>query len=93
MHSLSRGKKGGRGLKTGDLVVFALRPLQNIWLLFKVLFLFSSLKCSYKPEFYMLAACWSSFSFALPKIKICCLYFKMSGGFITPAANWGGKKG
>lgn len=55
-------------------------------------FLFSSLKCSYEPEFYMLVACWSNFSFGLPKIKICCLYFKMSNGFITLAANRAGKK-
>lgn len=72
-----------------DLVVFALWPLQNIWALIQspFFFLFSSLKCSYEPKFDMLAACWSNFSFGLPKIKICCLHFKMSNGLITPAAN------
>lgn len=40
----------------------------------------------------MLAACWSNFSFGLPKIKICCLYFRMSNGFITLAASRAGKR-
>lgn len=85
-------RREGEFWRQEDLIVFALWPLQNIWLLFKVLFLFWSLKCSYEPEFHMLVACWSNFSFGLPKIKICCLCFKMSNGFITLAANRAGEK-